>query len=164
VIAYKFLRDDGTGVFTRFAWPLPDGGGPGEWVQAPILTCHSGIHACRVSDLPLWLGRELYEIELADPIVEERTKVVASRGRLVRRIGAWNDDTRAAYARDCADRAHAYAAGMPDWEMAVEPAAAGGPASIGFIAARIAEARDGLEAYRAERARQVAWLAQRLDL
>jgi hypothetical protein len=163
VIAYKFLRDDGTGVFTRFAWPLPDGG-PGEWVQAPIVTCHSGIHACRVSDLPLWLGRELYEIELADRIVEEPTKVVASRGRLVRRIDAWDDDTRAAYSRACADRAQGYAAGMPDWEMAVEPATAGSPASIGFITARIAEARDGLEAYRAERARQVQWLAERLGL
>jgi hypothetical protein len=163
VIAYKFLRDDGTGVFTRFAWPQPDSG-PGEWVQAPILTCHSGIHACRVSDLPLWLGRALYEIELADRIVEERTKVVASRGRLVRRIDAWDDDTRAAYSRACAGRAHEYAAGMPDWELAVEPAAAGGPASIGFIAARIAEARDGIDAYRAERARQVAWLAERLGL
>ena len=163
MIAYKFLRDDGTGVFTRFAWPLPDGG-PGEWVQAPILTCQSGIHACRVSDLPLWLGRALYEIELADRIVEEHTKIVASRGRLVRRVDAWDDDTRAAYARDCADRAHEYAAGMPDWEMAVEPAAAGGPASIGFIAARIAEARDGIEAYRAERAHQVAWLVERLGL
>jgi hypothetical protein len=73
VIAYKFLRTDGTGVFTRFAWPLPDGE-PGEWVQAPILACRSGIHACRVRDLPLWLGRELYEIELADRIVEEPTK------------------------------------------------------------------------------------------
>jgi hypothetical protein len=163
VIAYKFLRDDGTGVFTRFAWPLPDGG-PGDWVTAPILTCQSGIHACRVSDLPLWLGRRLYEIELADRVVEERTKVVASRGRLVRGIDAWDDDARAAYARACADRAHEYAAGMPDWEMAVEPAAAGGPASIGFIAARIAEARDGIEAYRAERARQVEWLSQRLGL
>jgi hypothetical protein len=163
VIAYKFLRTDGTGVFTRFAWPLPDGA-PGEWVQAPILACHSGIHACRLSDLPLWLGHELYEIELADRIFEERTKVVASRGRLVRRLDAWDEDTRAAYARDCAGRAHEYAAGMPDWEMAVEPAAAGGPASIGFIAARIAEERDGLEAYRAERARQVDWLAQRLGL
>jgi hypothetical protein len=46
----------------------------------------------------------------------------------------------------------------------VEPAAAGGPASIGFIAARIAEERGGLEAYRAERARQVDWLADRLRL
>ena len=90
MIAYKFLRRDGTGAFTRFPWPLPNGG-PGAWVDAPIEPCRSGIHACRVSDLPLWLGRELYEIELADEIVEERTKVVASRARLLRRIDAWDD-------------------------------------------------------------------------
>ncbi len=131
MIAYKFLRTDGTGVFTRFPWPLPDGG-PGEWVDAPIVACHSGVHACR--------------------------------GRLTRRIDAWDDEARAGYARACADRAHGYAAGMPDWEMAVEPAAANGPASIGFISARIAEERDGLDAYRAERSRQVAWLVERLGL
>jgi hypothetical protein len=163
VIAYKFLREDGTGVFTRFAWPLPNGA-PWAWVEAPIRTCHSGVHACRLTDLPLWLGRELYEIELDGEIVEEPTKVVASRGRLLRRVDGWDDATRAAYARACADRAHAYAVGMPEWDMAVEPASLGGPASIGFIAARIAEARDGIAAYHAERARQVAWLAERLGL
>jgi len=164
VIAYKFLRDDGTGVFTRFAWPLPGGGAPGAWVEAPIAACHSGIHACRVRDLPLWLGRELYEAELDGEILEEPTKVVASRGRLLRRVDAWDDAARAAYARSCADRAHGYAAGMPDWEMAIEPAAAGGVASIGFITARIAEERDGMAAYHAERALQVEWLAAALGL
>jgi len=163
VIAYKFLREDGTGVFTQFPWPLPDAG-PGAWVEAPIASCRSGVHACRARDLPLWLGRELYEIELDGEIVGERTKVVASRGRLTRRIDAWDDDARAAYVRACADRAHGYASDMPDWDMAVEPASANGPASIGFIAARIAEARDGPDAYRAERTLQVAWLAERLGL
>jgi hypothetical protein len=99
VIAYKFLRDDGTGVFTRFAWPLPDRE-PGAWVEAPIVTCHSGIHARRVRDLPLWLGRELYEAELDGEIVDEPTKVVASPGRLLRRMDAWDDATRAAYSRE----------------------------------------------------------------
>jgi hypothetical protein len=163
MIAYKFLRTDGTGVFTRFPWPLPNGE-PGAWVEAPITACHSGVHACRVRDLPLWLGRELYEIELDGEILEERTKIVGSRGRLTRRIDGWDDNARAAYTRACADRAHGYAAGMPDWDMAVEPAAANGPASMGFIAARIAEARDGLDAYHAERDRQVAWLVERLGL
>jgi len=163
VIAYKFLRTDGTGVFTRFPWPLPNGA-PGAWVEAPITACRSGVHACRARDLPLWLGRELYEIELDGEIVEERTKIVASRGRLTRRIDGWDDHMRAEYTRACADRAHGYAAGMPDWDMAVEPAAANGPASMGFIAARIAEARDGLDAYHVERDRQVAWLVERLGL
>lgn len=167
MIAYKWLRPDGTSVFTRFRWPLPDGG-PGEWVEAPQALCRSGIHACRADDLPYWVGRALYEIELDGPIVEEPTKVVAERGRLLRRIDAWDDALRAAYTRDCADRAHALAreAGpaLAEWEAVVEPSVAEGPALLGFIAARIAEVRDGIDAYHAERARQVAWLAGRLGL
>ena len=46
----------------------------------------------------------------------------------------------------------------------IEPAVAEGPAALGFIAARIAEERAGIAAYRAERARQQAWLAARLAL
>ena len=163
MIAYKFLRADGTGVFTRFAWPLP-AGGPGAWVDAPVEACRSGVHACRLHDLPLWLGRELYEIELDGAVVEERTKVVAERGRLLRRIDGWDDDTRAAFAGACADRARGYADGLPEGAIAIEPATANGPASIAFISARIAEARDGLDGYHAERSRQVAWLAERLGL
>jgi hypothetical protein len=167
VIAYKFLRRDGTGVFTRFAWPLPNGG-PGAWVEAPVEPCRSGIHACRAGDLPLWLGRDLYAVELGGEIVEERTKVIASRARLLRRIDAWDDGLRAAYTRDCADRAHALARGadppLREWEAVVEPSVAEGPALLGFVAARIAEERDGAAAYRAERARQVAWLTERLGL
>jgi hypothetical protein len=163
MIAYKFLRPDGTGAFTRFPWPLPDGG-PGAWVEAPVVPCRSGIHACRREDLPLWLGRDLYEVELAGELVEERTKVVASRGRLVRRIDAWDDALRDAYTRDCADRARALARDMPEWAAVIEPSIPEGPALLGFVAARIAEERDGTAAYHAERARQVAWLAARLGL
>ena len=167
MIAYKFLRRDGTGVFTRYPWPLP-GAGAGAWVEAPIVPCRSGVHACRVADLPLWLGRELYEVELAGEIVEERTKVVASRARLLRRVDAWDGAARDAYTRDCADRAHELVreAGpaFAPWDAVVEPSTAEGPALLGFVAARIAEERDGLEAYHAERARQVAWLTARLGL
>jgi hypothetical protein len=163
VIAYKFLRPDGRGVFTRFAWPPA-----GVWVEAPVVPCRSGIHACRLADLPLWLGRDLYEVELAGEIVAERTKVVASRARLVRRIDAWNDAARAAYTRDCADRAHTLvrAAGpaLAAWAEVIEPSVPEGPALLGFVAARIAEERDGVDAYHAERARQQAWLAERLGL
>jgi len=163
VIAYKFLRPDRTGPFTRYPWP-----GDGEWVEAPVVPCRSGIHACRVGDLPLWLGRELYEVELGGEIVEERTKVVASRARLVRRVAAWDDVLRAAYTRDCADRAHALALAadppLSAWDAVVEPSVREGPALLGFVAARIAEERDGPAAYGVERARQVAWLTSRLGL
>lgn len=167
MIAYKFLRADGSGAFTRFAWPLPNGG-PGPWVEAEIVPCRSGIHACRLADLPLWLGRELYEVELTGEIVEERTKVVASRGRLLRRVDAWDEAMRSDYTRDCADRAQALARAadppLTEWEAVVEPSIPEGPALLGFVAARIAEERDGIGAYHAERARQVAWLAERLGL
>ena len=52
MIAFKFLRADGTGVFTGFRWPLPQAA-PGAWVQSGVDPCRSGIHACRRADLPL---------------------------------------------------------------------------------------------------------------
>jgi len=165
VIAYKFLRRDGTGVFSGFAWPLPDGG-PGEWVDARVDPCGSGIHACRRADLPLWAGRALYEIELAGDIVEQASKVVAPRGRLLRRIDAWDDALRDEYTRMCAGRAHELArgAGLEDWDAVIEPSVPEGPALLGFVAARIAEEISGPAAYDAERARQADWLAERLSL
>ena len=104
VIAYKFLRSDGRSVFTAFGWPLP-ADGPGAWVEAPVDPCRSGIHACRASQLPHWAGRVLYEVELGGDVVEDGGKLIAPRGRLVRRVGAW-DEQRDAYTRMCADRAH----------------------------------------------------------
>ena len=165
MIAYKFLRADGTSVFTRFRWPLPDGG-PGGWVESEVDPCRSGIHACRLADLPLWVGRALYEVELAGEVAEEPTKVVAPRARLVRRVEAWDDAARDAYTRMCADRAHelARSGGLEAWEAVIEPSVPEGPALLGFVAARIAEALDGIDAYHAERARQSSWLGERLGL
>jgi hypothetical protein len=167
VIAYKFLRPDGSSVFTGFRWELPDDG-PAEWVEVPVEPCRSGIHACRVSDLPLWVGRTLYEIELEGEVVEHRSKLVASRGRLLRRIEAWDDELRDAYTRMCANRAHDLAHGVSPpleaWDAVVEPSVREGPALLGFVAARIAEEISGPDAYHAERARQSKWLVERLGL
>lgn len=167
MIAYKFLRPDGTSVFTGFRWPLPDGG-EGPWVDARVEPCRSGVHACRPSDLPLWIGRVLYEVELGGDIVEQPTKIVASRGRLIRRVEAWDDELRDAYTRMCADRAHELALGssppLDEWDAVVEPSVPEGPALLGFVAARIAEEVLGTEGYHAERARQTQWLVERLGL
>jgi hypothetical protein len=167
VIAYKFLRPDGTGVFTGFSWPLPNDG-PGPWVDADVEPCHSGIHACRPEHLPLWANHVLYEVELHGQIVEERTKVVAGRARLARRIDAWDEALRDRYTRMCADRAHELALGasppLEQWDAVIEPSVPEGPALLGFVAARIAEERHGTAAYHAERGRQTAWLVERLGL
>ena len=164
--AYKFLRADGTGAFTRFAWPLPDGA-PGAWIESDPDPCRSGIHACRLGDLPYWAGRVLYEIELDGEVIEHKSKVVAARGRLLRRIEGWDDDFRAALTHHCADRAHelARAGGLERWEEVIEPSIPEGPALLSFVAARIAEeAGGGVDAYHAERARHAEWIADRLRL
>jgi hypothetical protein len=166
VIAYKFLRDDGAGVFSGFRWPLP-GDEPGEWVDAEVDPCRSGIHACRAADLPFWAGRALFEVELGGEILVERRKVISPRGRLLRRIEAW-DGLRETYTRMCADRAHELAQSvtprLQDWEAVIEPSIPEGPALLGFVAARIAEEISGEDAYQAERERQAAWLRERLEL
>ena len=163
MIAYKFLRSDGTGVFTGFRWPSQD-----EWVDAPVDPCRSGIHACRASDLPYWVAGSLYEVELGGDVLELRMKVVAPRARLVRHIPAWEEEVRDEYTRMCADRAHELAASAPesleDWDAVVEPSVREGPALLGFVAARIAERISGRDAYFEERARQADWLAERLGL
>jgi hypothetical protein len=164
--AYKFLTADGRGLFTGFAWPLPNGAA-GEWVEADVELCRSGVHACRREDLSYWVAPVLYEIELGGDVTTAGMKLVAPRGRLVRRIDAWNDETREQYSQMCIARAGELAASAPELVAPWAPpaaASAAGPALMGFIAARMAEAISGTEAYVAERAHQSAWLARRLDL
>jgi hypothetical protein len=108
----------------------------------------------------------LYEIELDGETIEEGMKVTAPRGRLVRRIETWNDTTRDEYSHMCIARAAELAAAVPElaaWSPPPEAAAAG-PALMGYVAARLAEAIGGAPAYVEERARQSAWLAERLGL
>jgi hypothetical protein len=167
VIAYKFLRLDGTSVFTGFRWPI-EGLGTDTWIEARVDPCRSGIHACRAEHLPLWAGQTLYELELNGEIREDSGKLIGSRARLTRRIEAWEESVRDRYTRMCADRAHELARSasppLEQWEAAVEPSVREGPALLGFMAARIAEELDGPEAYTAERRRQTAWLVDELGL
>ncbi len=167
MIAYKFLKPDGTSVFTGFSWPLPDGG-PGDWVDAEVEPCRSGIHVCRTEHLALWAGQMLYEVELDGEVVEERTKVIASRARLTRRVEAWDEPMRERFTRMCADRAHELtheaSPALEQWEAAIDPSIREGPALLGFMAARIAEELGGPDAYHAERARQTEWLVEQLRL
>lgn len=88
---WKFLDHRGSTVFSGFEWPLPRGEAPGPWVEAldAIRPCTSGIHACRRTDLSWWLSADLWAIELGGPVRSVGNKVVAPRGRLLRRVADW---------------------------------------------------------------------------
>ena len=94
MIAYKFLSPGAVGLFSRFTWPTPTAGAPGEWVRVDgeIQQCLNGIHACPEARLVEWLDDELWQIELEDPVLEADGELIAPAGRLIRRLEGWNDD------------------------------------------------------------------------
>jgi hypothetical protein len=163
VNAYKFLDRDGVARFTGFRWPVD------EWVDGGrVDPCRSGVHACRVQDLPVWMGDELWEIELDGEIVERERQVIARRGRLVRQVDGWTDELLDGFGELCAERTR--------MRVGYVPVLSGFVGDIdrfisqrrfpiaGFAAARAAELRDGPDAYYEERDVQAAWLAENLGL
>ena len=157
--AYKFLRAGSVGPFTGHPWE------PGSWVEATaVSTCEHGVHACRPADLPYWVNEELWEIELAGEVVESGFKVVASSGRLLRRVEAWTPAAAQDLADASAARARALSDARPDDVMArayaedAERRAGQGKAYVAtYIAAVAAEHAGGPEGRRAERAEQAGW-------
>ncbi len=93
VRAWKFLDADGRGMISRLAWPQPEGGQPGRWVEAggPLELCERGVHACRLDDLAYWISAQLWELELEGEMLEDTYTLVAERGRLVRAVSGWPD-------------------------------------------------------------------------
>lgn len=89
--AWKFLDAAGRAVFSGYSWPLPEGDRLGPWVKTGMaVPCRSGVHACRTSDLAWWINDELWEVELGGEVIDRPHKVVAPRGRVVRRVKAWS--------------------------------------------------------------------------
>ena len=163
MIAFKVLAPGRVAPFTGFAWP------EGEWVEAETVEqCRSGIHACRVRDLPYWLGPELWEIELEGEVVEQTHKLAARRGRLLNRVPDWNDGLLRAFTASCRDQTRLRVGSIPvlsgyvgDIDRFRQRDRHGLAA---FASARAAEVVGGPNAYERERARQAAWLADRLGL
>ena len=161
MIAYKVLAEGRIGLFSGVTWPPP-----GEWLEASVVDpCRAGIHACRIDDLPLWLGLgELWEVELDDVLVEER-KLVARRGRLVRRVEAWDEDAARAFVAGCRTRTRELAGDAPELAAFADDLSGDKTAgAAGFIAARAAELHGGPDAYDAERRNQAEWLADALGV
>ncbi len=106
VVAYKFLRGGAAGPFSGFVWPQPQNGDAGAWVHVSgtLESCRNGVHACRPSDLPLWLSDELWRVELDGEVNVAATHLIASAGRLLERVGKWDVAAAAAFAESCAWR------------------------------------------------------------
>jgi hypothetical protein len=174
VIAYKFLREGAVGPFSRVAWPLPNDGEPAEWVRAmgALELCGNGVHACRGSDLQLWLFDELWEIELEAPIHVAPTHVVAAAGRLRARVGGWDPRAAVDFAVACAARtrklaAKGFAEDAETWARSAAAdakVAAADAACVAYIAAHAAGESGGRAAAAREREWQARWLTERLGL
>jgi hypothetical protein len=137
LLALKFLREGGVGPFSYFQWPLPSAGEPGAWVAAE--PGDRGIYACDAEHLVYWLAPELWIIELDGEVEVEGTKLVAPRGRLIRRVEAWTREKLAAFGQECAlrtrDRAAAAIRGLGEGDLADRLAACTDAASISELAA-----------------------------
>jgi hypothetical protein len=172
VPAYKFLNRDGSSFFTGFRWPA------GEWVEAdgPLGYCANGIHACRLDDLPHWLGQELWLIELDGETLTAADSLVARRGRLLERVDAWSAGVAQDFADACGQRAMSLAVESPSAAEragdSVANAANGAVAAAAYIAATVAgEAGSGARAgslyqshFLSERTRQASWIRDHLAL
>jgi hypothetical protein len=163
LIAYKFLAAGGIGRFTGFRWEA------GRWVDAQAVEpCRAGIHACLVRNLPVWLDRELWEIEVDGEVVVGERKIVATRGRLTQQIDRWTPELAREFGLFCARRTRRRVGFVPllsGFVTDVDRFVAQNRIAIaGFAAARAAELRDGPAAYEAERRAQASWLAERLGL
>jgi hypothetical protein len=164
MIAYKFLRRGRLGPFTGHRWQER------QWVEAgAVRVCDSGIHACRVEQLPFWINQELWEIELDGQIVEAGQKVVGERGRLLRPVVTWDEAAAQRLAGGCAVRARRLADAQPEDQllrMIAEDCAvraSQGRANVAtFIAAVAAEQAGGQAGRAAERAAQAAWFGELL--
>ena len=96
MIAYKFLGRDRVALYSGHTWPVD------EWVEVDghLDVCTNGVHACTSDELPTWIDDELWAIEL-DDVVDVDDVLVARRGRLQRRIEAWDDTTARVFAESC---------------------------------------------------------------
>jgi hypothetical protein len=172
MIAYKFLRAGAIGSFSGFAWPRPGPHGPGPWVEAAPFrgACGVGIHGCDGDHLVYWLDRELWLVELGGEVAAAQKKLIAPRGRLVRRIEAWDEPLQRELAEAGIARARELAEAAESRGEAEAALARGyladtilfSPIDVGaglFCAAHAALSEDG---FARERTWQSRWLAARL--
>ena len=164
--AFKFLRPGRVAPFTGVTWPPP-----GNWLASPEPPelCRAGVHALLADVLATWIAEELWRVELDGGQEVAPGIVVASRGRLLGRVEAWNDQTAGEFARACAAHVGAQPTGRAV-EYAADAAAAADEAEdsdsaikVGYMAAHAAEAM-APGGFAVERRWQSRWLADRLGV
>jgi hypothetical protein len=87
-------------------------GGTGKWrkgqwrsVKGELVPCSNGIHYCKPDHLVSWLGPTiwLFEDGTPDETVDHGDKLVTRKGRIIERVGTWNETTARLFAADCAE-------------------------------------------------------------
>jgi hypothetical protein len=159
---WKFLRPGRVSPFVGYRWPEP-----GVWLEAGAVDpCRQGIHACRTADLPYWLLDELWQVELAGPVLATAAKVVAGRARLVAPVAGWDRVAAGDFGRACVARVVRHAtgelrtAGLADQADALAVAAGGaslGGAGLGGAGLAVTAAELAVEVEQGGH-RAAAWL------
>lgn len=87
---YKYLNRDGS---CRYApghhWPLPQNGGPGDWMpelSGPLTAHRNAYHAFLGKDVLRWGGDTLWEVEARGDMVELPNQVMLRQARLMRSV------------------------------------------------------------------------------
>ena len=174
MMTHKFLAKGGRGPLSGFVWPVPQGAGPGAWVEVegPLAVCARGVHVCRAHDLAHWIHDELWETEADGDRLVGVDSLVVQRARLVRRIDAWSGEGAHAFAQACVDHAVANTGPQEPTEVRellgdARSMVEGRHVAIAAFTAALAVSRaatppGGEHAYRAERAWQSAWIVDHL--
>jgi len=172
--AYKFLARGGVAPISGLAWPLPDAGAPGAWLEAsgPLSACGAGLHVCAPADLAHWLSDELWQVETAGEALAGIDCTVVRRARLVRRVGSWSEGGASRFL--AASIAHAEEAlgpgAAPELRGFLDDARLSAQAryfAVGAYCTALAVARhlapsEPEAAYRKERLWQSTWLEREL--
>ena len=96
----KFLTADGTGPYSKFAWPI------GEWVEVEgdLVMCEHGIHVCTHAQLIGWINARCHPVDIRGEVLTGDDKLCVRAAKIGPALPTWNDATQRLFAADCAER------------------------------------------------------------
>ena len=87
-------------------------GGNGQWLPPPnwmpaikgdLVACQNGYHILKREQVILWLGPEIWEVEVDGEIIKDTEKCLVRKARLTKQLKNWNERTARLFAADCAE-------------------------------------------------------------